>query len=92
MKKTQFLTYLSNELMQYNLIPDADSVLKHDKKQFINGLMTAARYLGISFEELKIVIDSQPSIEIEQSLQASIERYFDVPTVMRTNANFNTAK
>lgn len=92
MPKTEFLTYLSHELIQYNLIPNTDRTVKHAKKQFINGLMTASRYLGVSFEELQTMIDSQPSIEIEQSLLAGIDTYFDVPTVMRADANFNIAK
>lgn len=92
MKKTEFLTYLSNEFRQYHLMPEADSVVKGEKKQFINGLMTASRYLGISFEELQTVIDSQPRIEIEQALLSSIDTYFDVPTVIRKDSNFNIAK
>ncbi|EGQ9152944.1 IS3 family transposase, partial [Vibrio parahaemolyticus] len=41
-------------------IPASDKLQKRDKKYFINGLMTACRIVGISYEELSTIIDSMP--------------------------------
>ncbi|EIT7126156.1 IS3 family transposase [Vibrio parahaemolyticus] len=44
----------------YSSIPASDKLQKRDKKYFINGLMTACRIVGISYEELSTIIDSMP--------------------------------
>jgi len=92
MKKMEFLTCLSNEFIQYNLIPDADSHVKREKKQYINGLMTASRYFGISFEELNAISTSPTSEYVDQSLLDGLDKYLDVPAVIRVDPHFIIAK
>lgn len=85
MKKIEFFTYLKNELVQYKLTPDTDSEVKREKKQYINGLMRASRFFGISFEELRDIIDSEFIENIDKSEYSGREELLDIPTFIRQN-------
>jgi len=82
MKKKEFLTCLTNELIQYNLIADTDSSLKREKKQYIDGLMTASHYFGISLEELNAISHRAVNEYAEQSFISDLDHYLDTPAVI----------
>ncbi|EGU31298.1 hypothetical protein VII00023_22984 [Vibrio ichthyoenteri ATCC 700023] len=56
--QTELLDLIKLEFKDYSAISLTDHQRRHDKKQFINGLMTAARAIGISFEQLNAVVES----------------------------------
>ncbi|MEJ2763715.1 hypothetical protein VV869_06995 [Photobacterium sp. MCCC 1A19761] len=78
MEKTEFFDYLRHEFQEYCAIPLDHTAAKLEKKQFINGLMKASRFFGVSYDELNDVINSQPKYS-----WASLEAILDVPTYIR---------
>lgn len=78
MEKAKFLDYLSHEYHAYCAIPTSDPQHKREKKQFVNGLMTASRLFGVSIDELNAVIDSKP-----QPPYANIDEMLEIPTYIR---------
>jgi len=89
MKKMEFLTCLTNEFIQYNLIADTDSSLKREKKQYIDGLMTASHYFGVSFDELSAISHRGMN---EQALISDLDYYLDTPAVIDVNPHFIPTK
>ncbi|EKF9373183.1 hypothetical protein O1B80_003442, partial [Vibrio cholerae] len=63
--------------------PDNEQQKKRDKKQFINGLMTACRVVGISFEELNSIIEQMPKRPIFKDLDEQLS----VPTYVRNKVD-----
>ncbi len=53
------------------------------KKHFINGLMTACRVVGISFEELNTIIEQMPKKPIFKDLDEQLS----VPTYVRNRVD-----
>jgi len=92
MKKMEFLTCLTNEFTQYNLIADTDSSLKREKKQYIDGLMAASRFFGVSFEELSAIRHRSASEHAQQSATSDLDHYLDTPAVIDVDPHFITAK
>ncbi|KQA22626.1 hypothetical protein AAY55_16215 [Vibrio metoecus] len=74
---------LSKECELYASIPDNEQQKKRDKKQFINGLMTACRVVGISFEELNSIIEQMPKRPIFKDLDEQLS----VPTYVRNKVD-----
>nr|WP_321460322.1 hypothetical protein [uncultured Vibrio sp.] len=62
-------------------MPESEQQQKRDKKYFINGLMTACRVVGVSFEELDSIIKSMP----KQSKFKNLDEQLSVPTFVRNN-------
>ncbi|WP_210447463.1 hypothetical protein [Vibrio crassostreae] len=56
MRKNDFLNYLSTQLDMYQQLPVTDINRQNETKIFINGLMTASRFFGISYSELQEII------------------------------------
>lgn len=56
--QNELLEIIKKEFNEYRSISIAEKQRKHDKKQFINGLMVAARAVGISFDELNDIVES----------------------------------
>ncbi|MGR5133631.1 hypothetical protein [Vibrio alfacsensis] len=78
-KKSELLALLSKECVEYSEIPTSESQIKRDKKHFINGLMTACRIVGISFEELSAITESIP----QQTKFKDLDEKLAVPTYVR---------
>ncbi|EID0723913.1 MULTISPECIES: hypothetical protein [Vibrio] len=78
-KKSELLKRLSQECGEYCSIPESEQQVKRDKKNFINGLMTACRVVGISFEELSAVTDSMP----KEPKFRNLDEKLSVPTFIR---------
>ncbi|KDO14927.1 hypothetical protein DP83_14855 [Vibrio metoecus] len=81
--KEDLLILLSKECELYASIPDNEQQKKRDKKQFINGLMTACRVVGISFEELNSIIEQMPKRPIFKDLDEQLS----VPTYVRNKVD-----
>ncbi|HGH6027970.1 TPA: hypothetical protein AB5H75_003926 [Vibrio mimicus] len=81
--KEELLTLLSKECELYVSILDSDQQKKRDKKHFINGLMTACRVVGISFEELNSIIEQMPKRPIFKDLDEQLS----VPTYVRNKVD-----
>ncbi|EJL6980270.1 hypothetical protein V5H21_15330 [Vibrio cholerae] len=81
--KEELLALLSKECDSYASIPDSEQQKKRDKKHFINGLMTACRVVGISFEELNTIIEQMPKKPIFKDLDEQLS----VPTYVRNRVD-----
>ncbi|MCG7496414.1 hypothetical protein MHO82_06035 [Vibrio sp. Of7-15] len=79
-KKSEMLALLNKECHEYCLIPTNDIQHKREKKQFINGLMTASRVMGISYDELNEVIEAMPKPKF-----SSLDDKLAIPTYIRNN-------
>lgn len=56
--QSELLAFIEEEFQKYNLMPIDNSQAKRDKKEFINGLMTAARVVGVGYDELNLIVKS----------------------------------
>lgn len=72
--RTELLIFIEQQFNEYRLIPKKNTQEKSEKKAFINGLMTAARIVGISYDELNVIVEST-CIEREESDDLSIPAY-----------------
>jgi len=81
MGKAELLVYLRGELNQYNRI--INSQTKREKKQYIDGLMKASRFFGVSYEELKEITDSELKEHINSLTMSGDDDLLDVPTFIR---------
>jgi hypothetical protein len=70
---------VSSQLISPTLVSE-----KSEKKQYLNGLMKAARFFDVSHEELQQQIP-QGLLPTKTCLeaQASSDRYLDIPTFIR---------
>ncbi|GLS91460.1 hypothetical protein GCM10007916_25290 [Psychromonas marina] len=86
MEQSEFLSYLSNELDLYYQIPSTYSQVKYEKKQYINGLMKASRFFGVSFENIQEVINRESKGQIA-ALAASgrTDELYEIPAFIREN-------
>lgn len=78
----QLLTFINQEFIAYRSIPICDTQNKQKKKIFIDGLMTAARIVGVSYDELDKIVKANPP-------QADFETEDDltIPTYIRNKKN-----
>ncbi len=65
-QQSELLDLITKEFRAYRTIPVGELQHKHDKKQFINGLMTAARVIGINYDELNAIFESMPAMEFKK--------------------------
>ncbi|EGR0050345.1 hypothetical protein EJ063_19990 [Vibrio aquaticus] len=82
-RKEELLAVLTKECELYSSIPASEHQQKRDKKCFINGLMTACRVVGISFEELNAIVESMP----QQPKFKDIDEKLSIPTYVRNNVD-----
>lgn len=78
-QKSELFALLSKECVEYSEIPTSEYQKKRDKKNFINGLMTACRVVGISFEELSVITESIP----QQPKFKNLDEKLAIPTFVR---------
>lgn len=85
LEKRKFLAYLSNEFKRYHLIDDGLSQDKLKQKAYLNGLMQAARFFGLSFDELQKVIDIEQQIALKTSTTSSVnvKPDYEIPAFIR---------
>ncbi|NOH82103.1 hypothetical protein F0231_20525 [Vibrio sp. RE86] len=83
--KEELLTILKKECELYSSIPANEQQRKRDKKCFINGLMTACRVVGISFEELNLIIETMP----KQPQFRDLDEQLSIPTYVRNNVEIS---
>ncbi|HCG7189822.1 TPA: hypothetical protein NJ329_004522 [Vibrio parahaemolyticus] len=78
--KAELLALITQEYGDYCEIPASEVQEKREKKSFINGLMTASRVIGVSFDELNEIVgaDTEPKFE-------SLDDKLSVPTYIRNN-------
>jgi hypothetical protein len=79
--KEELLALLKKECRLYSSIPVSEQQQKRDRKCFINGLMTACRVVGISFEELNSIVESMP----QHTKVKDIDEQLSIPTYVRNN-------
>ena len=79
--KNELLALLTTEYEAYSLIPASEPQQKRDKKCFINGMMTACRVVGISFEELSAIIATMP----QQPKRTDSDAQLSIPAYIRNN-------
>lgn len=75
MNNSDFIKFLECEFLQYQKLTDHSE--RQEKKQFINGLMTASRFFGVSYHELNAVVD----VYRKENMQR--DDYLDIPTFIR---------
>lgn len=75
MDKSEFHAYLRNAFQRYNQIPTINRDEKREMKQYINGLMTTSRFFGVSYEDLKDIVDSEAN--------------YDIPTFVRQHVSID---
>lgn len=73
--QSELLAFIEQEFHNYSLMPIDNSQVKHEKKAFINGLMTAARIVGISYDDLNLIVKSTCVEPQEESDNLSIPAY-----------------
>lgn len=74
MDKNDFFN-LSSQFDAYEQLVDKDK--EEQAKQFINGLMTAGRFFGVSYAELRAVVPSRLQIKPDTSDEKpTIEEHF----------------
>ncbi|WP_194435709.1 hypothetical protein [Vibrio fluminensis] len=78
--KAQLLAIITQEYGDYCEIPASEVQQKRDKKSFINGLMTAARAIGVSFDELNEIIGTNTKSKFK-----SLDDKLAIPTYLRNN-------
>ena len=59
--QSELLKLIEQEFHNYSLISMSSTQDKHEKKAFINGLMTAARVVGVGYDELNAIVQSTVS-------------------------------
>lgn len=74
MDKQVFLDYLREQFDDYQATPVSRMSEHAEKKQFINGLMTASRFFDVSYEELQALAPK----EVEGKTD-----FLDIPTYVR---------
>ncbi|PHX06552.1 hypothetical protein [Vibrio splendidus] len=75
MNKANFLDYLSVQFDIYNQL--SDKATQNEAKQFINGMMTASRFFGVSYPELQAAIPSELKLCNEEvDAKPTIEEHF----------------
>ncbi|MDD1780035.1 hypothetical protein LRP49_02380 [Enterovibrio sp. ZSDZ35] len=85
--KDVLLERLTRECEALCAIPENQHEQKREKKQFINGLMTASRLVGISYEELSAVIEAMPSSKFK-----NLEEKLNIPAYIRNNIDIGRLK
>ncbi|BAC94586.1 conserved hypothetical protein [Vibrio vulnificus YJ016] len=76
--KAELLALLTQEYRDYCEIPVSEVQQKREKKSFINGLMTACRVIGISFDELNEIVGVNTESKFE-----TLEEKLEIPTYIR---------
>ncbi|WP_045401125.1 hypothetical protein [Vibrio hyugaensis] len=76
--KAELLALLSQEYFEYLEIPASEAQQKREKKSFINGLMTACRVIGVSFDELNEIVGANTASKFE-----SLDDKLAIPTYIR---------
>ncbi|CAM2861140.1 hypothetical protein [Vibrio rarus] len=76
--KVKLLTLLKQEYGEYCAIPVSEVQKKSDKKSFINGLMTASRVVGVSFEELNEIVGANTGASF-----VNVDDTLAIPTYIR---------
>ncbi|EIV8651628.1 hypothetical protein CGH02_23905 [Vibrio parahaemolyticus] len=77
--REELLALLSKECGEYSSIPESEQQQKRDKKSFINGLMTACRVVGISYDELNTIVEAMP----KQAKFKDLDEQLAIPTYIR---------
>ncbi|WP_434360528.1 hypothetical protein NF212_08200 [Parasalinivibrio latis] len=85
--KEELLTLLTKECDLYSSIPASEQQQLRDKKNFIKGLMTACRVVGISFEELNSIIEAMP----KHPKFNDIDELLSIPTYIRNNVEIQSS-
>lgn len=78
--KAELLALITQEYCDYCEIPTSEVQKKREKKSFINGLMTASRVVGVSFDELNDIVGANPEPRF-----ASLDDKLAIPTYIRNN-------
>ncbi|MFA0157635.1 hypothetical protein [Vibrio sp. 10N.261.46.A3] len=76
--KVELLALLTQEYCDYCEIPVSEVEKKREKKSFINGLMTASRVIGVSFDELNEIVGANTESKFE-----SLDDKLAIPTYIR---------
>lgn len=76
--RAELLALLTQEYCYYCEIPASEVQKKCEKKSFINGLMTASRVIGISFDELNEIVGANTESTFE-----SLDDKLAIPTYIR---------
>ncbi|WP_010448222.1 hypothetical protein [Vibrio rotiferianus] len=75
MDSNDFIEFLKQEFSDYHGLTEPRQ--RKEKKQFINGLMTASRFFGVSYDELKAIVATHRAVDTQD------EHYLDIPTFIR---------
>ncbi|MBV7297383.1 hypothetical protein [Enterovibrio paralichthyis] len=81
-KQKKLLALIEQEYEEFCAIPIGEYRKVADKKSFINGLMTAARVIGVSYESLSEIVDAPPKIT-----PTHLDEQFLVPTYIRNRVD-----
>ena len=76
--QSELLAFIIREFREYRLIPITDTAHKRDKKQYIHGLMMAARVIGVSYDKLNAIVEAEPVMDLQ-----SHEDELSIPTYIR---------
>lgn len=84
-QQQNLLALLMKECELYRYIPASEVQQKREKKCFIDGLMTACRVVGISYEELEQVIALMP----KQDKFKDLDEQLSIPAYIRNNVTIH---
>ncbi|MGR5175858.1 hypothetical protein ACPV4B_16550 [Vibrio parahaemolyticus] len=84
-QKAELLALLAKECDKYTSIPACEQQAKREQKSFIDGLMTACRVVGISYQELSAVVERMP----KQAKYKNLDELLSVPTYIRENVEIH---
>lgn len=80
--KNRLLDMVSKELEEYMSMPTG-TLSEQDKKQFINGVMTACRIAGISYSELEEVVQLEGAESQDPLPSRTSNESLHIPTFIR---------
>ncbi|MEX3072383.1 hypothetical protein AB3Y13_11395 [Vibrio alginolyticus] len=89
MDSTDFLDYLKKTLHEYHRMDAQDEKSKLEQKQYLNGLMHGARLLGVGYEELENVANSELREYLEFLASTDKEALLAVPPYIRNKLNIS---
>ncbi|WP_417869482.1 hypothetical protein [Vibrio furnissii] len=83
MDNSAFLTHLKNELHNYHQLDSQNEQAKRERKLYINGMMVAARLLGVSFQVLEEITNNELKEHIDLLATLDQEAILDIPSYLR---------
>ncbi|CAH0525990.1 hypothetical protein VHP8226_01472 [Vibrio hippocampi] len=74
-QRNELMEVIEQAFIDYHTMTTDDITTKREKKQFIDGLMTAARVIGVHYEELDALTKAVPIMLQRQPIDMTTPAY-----------------